>query len=70
MRIAGGQEPMKGKLFRLGHMGWYRDEDILELVDALESTLHELKWTQATGARAAAAAAMDAAPRGETTEAV
>jgi aspartate aminotransferase-like enzyme len=23
MRIAGGQEPMKGKLFRLGHMGHY-----------------------------------------------
>lgn len=70
MRIAGGQEPMKGKLFRLGHMGYYRDEDILDLVDALESTLHELKWTEASGARAAAAAVLDASLHGETTEAV
>lgn len=70
MRIAGGQEPMKGKLFRLGHMGYYRDADILDLVEALEAALHELHWTGATGARPAAAAVLDAALRGEATGAV
>jgi aspartate aminotransferase-like enzyme len=69
MRIAGGQEPMKGKLFRLGHMGYYRDEDILDLAEALEAALHELKWTEATGARKAADEAF-ASARGETTDAV
>ncbi len=62
MRIAGGQEPMKGKLFRLGHMGHYGDADILDLVAALEETAHELGWTQAGGAVAAAEAAL--APAG------
>jgi len=44
MRIAGGQEPMKGKLFRLGHMGYYTDRDILDLTAALETALLELGW--------------------------
>jgi aspartate aminotransferase-like enzyme len=47
MRIAGGQEPMKGRLFRLGHMGWYRDEDIRDLLAALAATLRDLGWTGA-----------------------
>jgi aspartate aminotransferase-like enzyme len=59
MRIAGGQEPMKGRLFRLGHMGWQRDEDILDLLAATEATLHHLKWTGAAGAREAAEAILD-----------
>lgn len=58
MRIAGGQEPMKGKLFRLGHMGWYRDEDVLDLVGATETVLHELGWCAPAGARGVAEAAM------------
>lgn len=54
MRIAGGQEPMKGKLVRLGHMGHYTDGDITELVEAFEATCRELGWTQKSGARAKA----------------
>ena len=54
MRIAGGQEPMKGKLVRLGHMGHYTDGDIAELVEAFEATCRELGWTQKSGARAKA----------------
>jgi aspartate aminotransferase-like enzyme len=55
MRIAGGQEPMKGKLFRIGHMGYYTDADILDVVEALERTLRALAWTEASGARERAA---------------
>lgn len=51
MRIAGGQAPMKGKLFRLGHMGHYADRDILDLLDAMEKTLNAIGWTGAAGAR-------------------
>jgi serine---pyruvate transaminase len=54
MRIAGGQEPMKGKLVRLGHMGFYSDGDILDLVSAWETTCRDLAWTEKSGARAAA----------------
>lgn len=54
IRIAGGQEPMKGKLFRLGHMGYHHDDDILELISALESTLNELGWIEISGARGVA----------------
>jgi len=58
MRVAGGQEPMKGRLFRLGHMGHYRDDDIRDLVAALETTLVDLGWARAGGARDAAERAL------------
>ena len=58
MRIAGGQEPMKGKLFRLGHMGHYRDDDIRDLVGALEEILRELGWVGANDAVARADAVL------------
>lgn len=59
-RIAGGQEPMKGKLFRLGHMGYYSDGDIIDLVSALETTLVDLGWTESRDATAAATAELNA----------
>ena len=52
-RIAGGQAPMKGKLFRLGHMGHYADQDILDLIAAADETLQELGWTDSGGSAAA-----------------
>ena len=57
-RIAGGQAPMKGKLFRLGHMGWYTDADIRDLIAALEDTLTEMGWVEGTDARSAADAVL------------
>jgi aspartate aminotransferase-like enzyme len=54
LRIAGGQEPMKGKLFRLGHMGHYADNDIRDLITALEATLNDLGWCDSGGALEAA----------------
>ncbi len=68
MRIAGGQEPMKGRLFRLGHMGWYADEDIRDLIAALESVLVGLGWTAEGGMGFTAALSVlteaQASPRG------
>jgi aspartate aminotransferase-like enzyme len=40
--IAGGQGAMKGKVFRLGHMGYLGDLDVLTALGALEQVLHEL----------------------------
>ena len=66
MRIAGGQEPMKGKLFRLGHMGCYRDEDIRDLVAALADAIGELGWSEDSGAVEAAEAVLRRAASDET----
>lgn len=40
--LAGGQDHMKGKMFRMGHLGFVSDRDILCAISALESTLIEL----------------------------
>ena len=37
--LAGGQGPLQGKIFRIGHMGRVSEEDIQEVLDALEITL-------------------------------
>ena len=40
--IAGGQGEMKGRVFRLGHMGYVGDFDVITALSALEQVLHEL----------------------------
>ncbi len=40
--LAGGQDHMKGKMFRMGHLGFVSDRDILCAISALEATLLEL----------------------------
>jgi aspartate aminotransferase-like enzyme len=40
--IAGGQGEMKGKVFRLGHMGYVAEFDVITALAALEQVLHEL----------------------------
>jgi aspartate aminotransferase-like enzyme len=40
--IAGGQAEMKGKLFRLGHMGYAAEFDVIAALAALELVLAEL----------------------------
>lgn len=42
MTIAGGQEHLKGKIFRIGHIGYYDPMDILNSLAAVESTLIQL----------------------------
>ena len=39
MRLAGGQGSMKGKIFRVGHMGAYTDRDIADVLAALADVL-------------------------------
>jgi aspartate aminotransferase-like enzyme len=53
--IAGGQGEMKGKVFRLGHMGYVGDFDVLTALGALEQVLHELGYPVAFGAAVGAA---------------
>lgn len=40
--LAGGQDHMKGKMFRMGHLGFVSDRDVLCAISALEATLGEL----------------------------
>ena len=57
--LAGGQDHLKGKVFRIGHLGFVCDRDVLTAVAAIESTLQSLglhKGNMGTGIAAAAAA--------------
>jgi serine---pyruvate transaminase len=64
--IAGGQGEMKGKVFRLGHMGYVGDFDVVAALAALEQVLHELGHPVDFGA-AVRAAQKVLADRGEGT---
>jgi aspartate aminotransferase-like enzyme len=55
--LAGGQDHLKNKIFRIGHLGFVSDRDILSCIAALEVTLTELGHENFTlGAGVAAAA--------------
>jgi aspartate aminotransferase-like enzyme len=62
--IAGGQGEMKGGVFRLGHMGYVADFDVLTALGALEQVLHELGQPVDFGAAVGAAQKIFAADRG------
>jgi aspartate aminotransferase-like enzyme len=55
VKIAGGQDRLKGKIFRLGHIGYYDEGDILRLVGAFEASLidHGASAQPGAGVRAA-----------------
>jgi aspartate aminotransferase-like enzyme len=40
--LAGGQDHLKGKIFRMGHLGFVSERDILTAIAALEATLQTL----------------------------
>jgi serine---pyruvate transaminase len=40
--VAGGQDQWKGKIFRLAHLGYYDDLDVLTILSAVELTLKTL----------------------------
>jgi aspartate aminotransferase-like enzyme len=46
--LAGGQDHLKGKIFRIGHLGFVCDRDILTAVGAIEATLTHLGYDQFT----------------------
>lgn len=57
--LAGGQDQLKGKIFRVGHLGFVSDRDILTAISALEATLQDLGYdgfTPGAGVSAAAQA--------------
>ena len=55
--LAGGQDHLKGKIFRIGHLGFVSDRDMLTGIAALESTLLELghDFSPQSGVKAASA---------------
>ncbi len=56
--LAGGQDHLKGKVFRIGHLGFVSDRDVLTAVAAIEASLQELGASvKPVGAGVAAAAA-------------
>ena len=57
--LAGGQDHLKGKVFRIGHLGFVSDRDVITAVSAIESTLQSLglhKGTMGAGVAATAQA--------------
>jgi aspartate aminotransferase-like enzyme len=40
--LADGQDHMKGKIFRIGHLGYFTEADLAQAMDAVEKHLHEL----------------------------
>jgi len=53
--IAGGQDEMKGKLFRIAHMGYIEEFDIIVGISCLEKVLTQMgyKFQMGTGVKAA-----------------
>ena len=40
--LAGGQDHLKGEIFRVGHLGYVNDRDIITVISAISSTLQDL----------------------------
>jgi aspartate aminotransferase-like enzyme len=59
--LAPGQGPLKGKVFRIGHLGYYDRFDIVRCLAALELTLEEMGYPVKPGAAVAAAEGIFAA---------
>ena len=53
--IAGAQDPMKGKFFRIAHLGYMGGFDVITALTALEMTLADLGYAFETGAAIKAA---------------
>ena len=45
--LAGGQDHLKGKIFRVGHLGYVNDRDIITVISAISNTLLEQKLISA-----------------------
>jgi aspartate aminotransferase-like enzyme len=55
LRLAGGQDTLKGKIIRLAHMGYIDQFDVLAAISGLELVLKEMGWKFDIGAGVAAA---------------
>lgn len=47
MTLAGGQQRLEGKIFRIGHLGWVREEDIEVVIEELKVTLPRAGFVKA-----------------------
>ena len=47
--IAGGQEEFTGKIFRISHLGYYDEFDMVTMIAALEMCLHEVGYKFESG---------------------
>jgi aspartate aminotransferase-like enzyme len=56
--VAGGQDDYAGRIFRIGHLGYFGDFDIITTLAALEMTLTELGFDFETGSGIKAAEAV------------
>ncbi len=45
--VMGGQDQAKGKIIRVGHMGYIQDKDLLHLAEALHRSLQQMNFTPA-----------------------
>jgi aspartate aminotransferase-like enzyme len=54
LRLAGGQDTLKGKIIRLGHMGYIDQFDVLAAISGLELVLKEMGHRFEVGAGVAA----------------
>ena len=54
LRLAGGQDTLKGKIIRLGHMGYIDQFDVLAAISGLELVLKEMGYQFEIGAGVAA----------------
>jgi len=64
VKLAGGQGPWKGKIFRIAHLGLLDELDILAAIAAMELVLFEMGYPVRLGAGVAAASQVIAAARG------
>jgi aspartate aminotransferase-like enzyme len=58
LTLAGGQQHLKGKIFRTGHMGYCSPADVLQTISLLEIGLHKIGHDFAFGKGTAAAQAV------------
>jgi aspartate aminotransferase-like enzyme len=59
--LAGGQDHLKGQVFRIGHLGFVCDRDVITAVAAIEATLQELGLAKAAIGAGVGAAALELA---------
>ena len=66
VKLAGGQGPLKGKIFRIAHFGILDELDIIAALAAVELVLHEMSHAVTLGSAAAAASRIIASQAGST----
>ncbi len=48
-RVAGGQDHLKGKIFRIAHMGYFDVMDIIQVIAGVEFALEKIGYTVEIG---------------------